>query len=401
MAEQNPTTFSNGSPPTTPEPRKSLREIAEASYDEVEAGVDAGADGSPVDDSSQAVDDQGQTRDARGRFVSREGEPGEAEPAQESSPSPDQPIPGTPPPEQPHPAPEGSSSEAPANWSAEDRQLFAELPQKGRTFLLRRHSEMEGDYQRKVSAYGAAAQFAESLSPVFTDPVVAGSLERSGVSPQEAILQWGGFHRRAMDPNPAVRSALLGELAQRMGLNPAAASQPTPPLPPGVSPEDMKDPAIKFFADQISQALNGQAELRNELQTIRQQEQQTAQAQTLRVTRWGIDNFADEKGPDGRPLRPYFDRVLPQVIELFRADPNRDLNQAYQTAMWMNPEIRAEIQRAETARAAQATSNQRAAQAARLNTRGRTAPVSAPNGAGEGPKTLRETIEASADEVGF
>ena len=63
----------------------------------------------------------------------------------------------------------------------------------------------------------------------------------------------------------------------------------------------------------------------------------------MRVTRWGIDAFAEEKGPDGKPLRPDFDTVLPQIIELFQNNPQRDMREAYETARWINPQTRAKL----------------------------------------------------------
>lgn len=378
------------------EPRKSLREIAEESWSEIESGSDAGDEQEPV--SQQAVDDEAPVRDAHGRFAPKGERPGEAAPP---APSPDtqsqapQPEPGTQP-----PTPGSSSVEPPVNWSAQDRQTFAKQTPEGQAFLLRRHSEMEGDYQRRVQATAQAAQFTEALAPIFTDPVVQGSLQQAGINPYQAIEQWAGFHKRAMSQNPAERVGLLREMAQRMGVDPAAVGQTSPQIP-GLTPEEAKDPAIKFIADQLGQALNGQQALRNELQHLQTGISDRQNAETLRVTKWGIDSFADEKGQDGRPLRPHFDTVLPEIIELFRINPNRDINEAYQTALWMSPKVRTDLIAAERTSVQQREANQRAANAARSNVRGRTVPVTGKQNGAEGPKSLRETIEASADEIGF
>src|SRR5262245_36020381 len=180
---QTPTP-SNGATPT--EPTKSLREIAEDAYDQV-------LDASEADDTPDVASGQdGQPRDSLGRFVSKETQPGEAE--AETPPSPESP---TPQPPQVHPAPEGSSSEPPANWSAEDRQNFLKLPPEGKAFLLKRHSEMEGDYQRRVQATAQADSFVRSLAPIFSDQVIAGSLQQAGWGASDAIREWAALHRRA------------------------------------------------------------------------------------------------------------------------------------------------------------------------------------------------------------
>lgn len=403
-----PETFgeSGTTTPSEEAPRKSLREIAEEAYDEVEDLADGGPDDSSDPDLREPpVDDGGVRRDAHGRFAPKGEEPGVAAPPQE--PSPDTTASGTQPPIQPTQPLTGEAAGAPANWGAEDRAAFDKLAPEGKQFLLKRHSEMEGEFQRRVQAVGGAAQFAESLRPIFDDQVIAQSLQQTGLSPHDAIHQWAGMHRRAYHPNPQERVNLLVEIAQNIGLNPAAIfatqSRPGQTGTPQLSEEDLKDPVIRHFADQLGQISNVNQQLRGELQQIRQSEQRAAQDQALKVTRWGIDSFADEKGSDGKPTHPHFDAVLPQVIELFRANPERDIKEAYETACWMNPEIRKAIATAEAARAQQQQSNQRGAAAARLNVRSRppTGTLAKPNGAAEGPRSLRETIDASADEIGF
>lgn len=386
----DPTTPSNGEAPTNEAPQPSLREIAEAAWDET-----AGADGGPDE---QPVDEGGQPRDANGRFASRasEAEPGEAAPSPDGTqPRDDNSAPQTP--SEPHPAPEGSSSEAPANWSAQDRETFAKLPPEGQAFLLRRHSEMEGDYQRRVQANAVADQFTRALAPVFQDPDIAGSLQQAGMSPFDAIAQWATFHKRFLaDP-----AGLLQELGQRAGLNPAAFNGQMSQSGPGqLSEADLQDPAIRYFAENLGRTFSDVQALRGELHQMRQAADQQAQAETMRVTRWGIDSFADEKDAQGNLKHPHFDAVLPQLIELYRANPERDLQQAYDMAIWAVPEIREKLLAQQRATADKQQQNQRARQAVRSNVRGITSPVSKPQPQGE-TGGLRATIEATADELGF
>ena len=86
---------------------------------------------------------------------------------------------------------------------------------------------------------------------------------------------------------------------------------------------------------------------RARLQQIRQAEQTAREEMGLRSARTGIDGFADEKSSDGRPLRPHFDAVLPLIIDLYKANPNRDLSEAYETACWAHPEVRKQLLAAE------------------------------------------------------
>ncbi len=201
MPDKPTTTASNGAaaPPEEQQnsQKSSLREIAEAAYDEV---IDTSEDVPEGDTSGQNE----RTRDNLGRFIAK---PGEAADEQKSTqPGLDEQAAPQPADQQtPHPAPkdndQGSSSEAPQNWKAEHRLMFSKQTPEAQKFLLDRHSELEGDYQRKVQATAQAAGFVHQLAPIFSDPVIAGSLQQSGLSPSDAIREWGAMHRRAMSPN--------------------------------------------------------------------------------------------------------------------------------------------------------------------------------------------------------
>lgn len=390
--EANGTTVPPSTEPVEEQAPRSMREVAEAAWNEIESA--------PEGTEPPAAGQDGRARDNLGRFVSAP-----AETTGEQSTDPALQTDKTAPPAQPQsPAPPGSSSEAPQHWSAEDRATFAKLPKEGQDFLLRRHTEMERDYQGKVQASATAVQFTQALAPVFEDPVIKASLanvEGRPLHPVHAIQQWAAFHKRAMSSNPQDRVGLIQELMQRLQLDPAAVfGQSNQPLP-GLSPQDMQDPAIRYFADHVTKTAQEVQALRGQLQDFHRQQSEATQQETLRVTRWGIDSFADEKGADGKPLHPHFDAVLPQMIELYQANPQRDLREAYETAVWMHPELRKSLIQNERQSEQQKQANARAAQAARSNVRGRTSPVEKPTAPGEAPKGLRAVIAAAADEVGL
>lgn len=385
MANEQPTS------PTAPtsgndaanEAPLSIREVAEASWDEVEA--DAGQD-----DQSQAGQDA-RARDSLGRFVSS------GEQSQDPAPRIQQPASPAQAPIQP---PQGVSNEPPAHWPAEDKATFARLPQEGQQFLLKRHAAMEADYTAKTQAAAAAVDFTQALAPVFQDPVIARSLanvDGRPLPPAEAIKQWAAFHYRAVtDP-----TGLVKDLIQRLQVDPAAVFGQVNQPPAGLSAQDMADPAIKYFADHVGKTAQEVQSLRSQLQNFQWQQQEAAKQETLRVTRWGIDSFADEKDQQGRPLHPHFDAVLPHMVELFQANPNRDLREAYETAVWMHPQLRSSFIQQERQTIEQKQANQRASMAARGNVRGRTSPVARPDAPDGQPKSMRSIIAAAADEVGL
>jgi hypothetical protein len=370
--------------PSTPEPREpSLREIAEAAYDE----------GSSPDAPEPS---DGPARDERGRFAPKE----QAQDTGEAEPKAPSPVKQPEAQDQPEPAPAGSSTQGMEHWSAEDRATFARAPQDVKDMFTRRYQEMEADYTRKSQANATAVQAVNALAPIFQDPDIQRSLREMQFHPIQAITDWARMHKAALSPDPRVRASTLYEITERMGFDPAkvfATNRPQSPLPEHLQ----KDPAIQYFADQASRTESDLQALRAELHQFRQTETNRVEDEALRATRWSIDNFADEKGQDGKLIRPYFDKVLNKVIDMYRANPDRDLQQSYEEACWGDPEVRQEMLRAEWNRAQHANSNQRAMQAARSNVRGLTSPVSKPAPEKKGNGSLRDALEASADEVGF
>ena len=386
----------------------SLRDIAEAAYDDLEAGAEAEApealEGPGPAEEALATDDR--PRDKSGRWVSKTGETPPGEAIEPLDPAPKPKIEVQKPPTDPAAAPQARSNQVPEHWSADHKATFAKLPAEGQAFLLKRHGDMEAEFTRKSQASAGAVQFTQALAPVFNDPQIAQSLKQAGVHPVQAIQEWASWHKMGTSPRQEDKFHLLVGLSQRMGLDPArifsALSNQSPSNPMNLSEEDLKDPAVKFIADHLGKTSSELAAIKGELQRRDQQEHQARAEYGVRSARQGIDGFADEKSKDGRPLRPYFDAVLPYIIDLFKANPNRSMAETYDAACWAHPEVRKHMLAAEQYRQQSQADISRARIAQRGNTRGITTPVARPNGA-DGPSKggIRDAIERSADEVGF
>src|SRR5262245_22952042 len=378
--------------PNAEAPRPSLRDVIEKSWDEV---VENASD----DEAPQEVDAEPQPRDALGRFATRpaDAEPGEAAVRREP-PSPDDDI------EAPQPEPvtqprQGVAATAPENWSAMDREAFAKQTPEGQAFLLRRHSEMESDYQRRVQANAQAADFMRSLEPIFADPLIRESIAQNGYTPLQAIGELFQFQRAAISPNYNDRVAMVGEVLRRTGLDPAVFVQnrgQQPALPEGVP----DDPALRFVANKIADTANAVAQNDARLNALIEADRQRQFNEGRRVISWGIEQFAEERDKQGNLVHPYFDRVSSEIKQVYSINPTLPMGQAYEQACMLNPQVQAEIMQARIAQAVKAHTDQRAAQAARLNVRGRTAPVAAANGE-DRPRSLRDVIDASFEKVGF
>jgi hypothetical protein len=393
----------NGAGPSQP----SLREIAEQAYDDLERGAEEVApELSEPSELAEPLASDDRPRDKSGRWVAKSAQPGEAiaqppvaDPALKPTVSetratvPD-----------PAAAQAPRSNQVPEHWSAEDKAVFAKLPAEGQAFLLRRHGEMEAEFTRKSQASAGAVQFTQSLAPVFTDRRIQSSLQQAGLNPTQAVQEWAGFHVRATSPNLQDRFNLLVDLTERMGLDPARifSALNKSPLPEGLSEAELKDPAVKFFADRLGQTTGELNALKNEMQQRWAQENQARAQAGEAHARANIDQFADEKAADGTPLRPHFNAVLPILLDLFKANPQRSLAEAYDAACWSHPEVRKQLLAAEQYRQQSRQDVEKAKIAQRGNARGLTSPAVKPPGV-NGPSrgSLRDTIEQAAEQIGY
>jgi hypothetical protein len=170
----------------------------------------------------------------------------------------------------------------------------------------------------------------------------------------------------------------------------------------GVSLEDLVfkaepvDPAMKALQDKIDKLEGFNA--RNT-----QEQQQAAHAQTVN----GVVAFATEKGPDGQPLRPYFDElgndVLPFISAVKAQNPqwthNQVLQEAYDRACWGTPSVRSKMQATadaagEAERLRQGSERVDKARTASVSVKGGV-PTSAPTPPNDSSRSLRDTIRAS------
>jgi hypothetical protein len=394
----------NGAGPSQP----SLRDIAEAAYDTLESGAEetsAPQEATEAQEEPLASDDR--PRDKSGRWVSKsETRPGEAiaqPPVADPALKPDVSETRA---AVPDPAAIQSvkSNQVPEHWSAEDKATFAKLPQEGQNFLLRRHGEMEAEFTRKSQASAGAVQFTQSLAPVFTDRRIQSSLQQMGLNPTQAVQEWAGLHVRAMSPNQQDKFNVLVDLTERMGLDPARifSALNKQPLPEGLAEAELKDPAVKFFADRLGQTTGELNALKNEIQQRWASENQARAQAGEQHARANIDQFADENGADGKPLRPHFNTVLPIILDLYKANPQRSLAEVYDAACWAHPDVRKQLLAAEQYRQQSRHDVEKAKNAQRGNVRGLTSPAIKPPGV-NGPSrgSMRDAIEQSAEEIGY
>lgn len=220
-----------------------------------------------------------------------------------------------------------TQAEAPTHWPAPAREMFAKQPPEVKTFLLERHKAMEADYTRKMQELAPIRRFNDELEEVFKphDPY----LRQSGMTRMQAIRELVGWKERLDKDAPGA----IKYLAQISGVDLKTIGAP---------PADM--PAWgQELQKQLEQSKNENAELRKRLDGADGARSQ----QLLSVQQAEVTKFAEEKDPQGKPLRPYFDDVAKDVagmIRLARANGEQlTLQEAYDRAVHANPLTRQKL----------------------------------------------------------
>lgn len=260
-----------------------------------------------------------------------------------------------------------------------DPQVFASLPAETQASLARTMEDLNGRQQRFATL--------EPLEQIIAPRVDAWAL--NGMQPAQAVHQLLALSDFAgRDP-----AGFIKYIAQNNGVD-------LEELVLGMDPDDVIDPKYAALEKEL-------AELKGTVQGQTQQQQQAVHERTVN----DVVAFATEKGPEGQPLRPYFEElgqaVMPYISMVKAQNPNWPHNQvlqeAYDRACWATPTVRSKMQAA--ADAAGEAERLRSG-AARVDS-ARTASASVRSGVPTSPpaapddknRTLRDTIRASIAAV--
>lgn len=233
----------------------------------------------------------------------------------------------------------------PAEWTAAEQDVFRKLPKEGKDAFLKFHErtrterdEVATEAERWQRDYGDVD---EVLAPV-EDALRANGLTKA----QYVRSLHAASQRLATDPAGFIR-----QIAAQKGID--LRQLVAPEQPP--AEEEYIDPVVRAIKQETAQEL---AALRQEVQRLNggfNGWQQQAEAQAQAQVTSEITQFASATDERGKPLRPYFNEVKADMGVLMDAALRRGehltLDQAYERAVWANPDTRAKFQAAETAAA--------------------------------------------------
>jgi hypothetical protein len=275
--------------------------------------------------------------------------------------------------------------EPPQHWSETDRTMFGTLGDEAKSFLLRRHRDMEADYTRKTQENSAAVKIGTAIKDDL-DPSIRGQLASNNISDEQFVKNLIAFHRYSIaDPVGFIKTAMTNlrlDPAKVFGTEPKPG-EPTPPA----------DPVNERLANIESFLTHNQEE---------QRRQATDRAKSeLKV-------FAEEKDSAGTALHPHFEAVKQIMGRLMAADQEMDLATAYDVAVYRDPELRKTLTSVTPTAVTPAAVDmdkikrgEEAARAAKANRRGSGNGAAPAAAVPQGKMSLQDALNKAADEVGL
>ena len=306
-----------------PQAEDSRRAILEQGFEAIEKG--------------EPVETVGQ-RDEKGRFAPRQTQP-EPEPENDAEP----PV----------------WKRPPASWKKDFHEIWAKADPKMQEYAWQREEQMRAGVEPLLSKAQFADAMQEAIQPYMN------TIQGLGLQPEKAVAALMEADHKLRNSDPQTKLQYFYQLAQSYGIN-LGAAQPTAAPQPGMQPSGV-DPLVY--------------QLQNELNNVRgevmgwKQQQEMRENQTLLNE---INQFSLKA--------EHFEDARPTMIQLLQSGMAETLDEAYEKAIRLNPDLFEQVNKAQQAeiankQAREANKVAKAARAAAVSVRsatpgGNTAPKS-------------------------
>lgn len=248
---------------------------------------------------------------------------------------------------------------APSSWSKDAATKWADLPAEIKAEIHKR----ESDYHKGIEPYRQSAAIAQEMQQAIA-PYMQ-NIQASGVHPLQAISHLLGVEHTLRNGSPQEKAQKVAEIARDYGID-LQQIQPLPPI----------DPQTQALIRQNQQL---------------QQFQQTTLQQQNQAVMGEIEAFR------ANPANVHFDSVKDDMAALLQSGRATDLQDAYDKAVWMRPDIRQTLvqqQRTDAQKQAAERKRQARAKTASGGVRGAANPTAttlSPDA------SLRDTLNAALD----
>lgn len=276
-------------------------------------------------------------------------------------------------PTEPFPTEPAPVRKAPSSWKPDAQAAFlkadrGEALTNDEIKLLTAEAERrENDFHKGVSEFKSHSERARSYDQAIA-PYQA-HLQSMGIDAPTAISALMKADYTLRNSDPATKAAYLNQLAREYGID-LGQAQAAPQI----------DPQMQYLTQQLNELRQSQQQWHN---SVQQQEQAKAQQE--------LSQFATTE-------KPHFDAVRNDMADLLETGKAKSLEEAYEMAAWMRPEIRTTLidqQRADAQRKAMEQAQIRKAQTASVSVKG-SGPISAGGQPVNG--SLRDIIAAQFAE---
>lgn len=222
--------------------------------------------------------------------------------------------------------------EAPANWPDQEKKWFGALPPPLQHAYAQRAQYMQADYTRKTQQLAQVRQSYQDLDRVMQPHEQEWAM--NGMNKAQAIHQLIALSNYAKNqPEEFLRyfANLRGVDVKKLA-NPQQAQQ-----------EEYIDPQVAALQKQVAAVTAQFNQARQYEQRREAAARQYQYQQTYQATNDGIEEFANQRGRDGKPLYPHFNELEEDMAALIESKRVRNLHEAYEMAVWANPNTRARM----------------------------------------------------------
>lgn len=263
--------------------------------------------------------------------------------------------------------------DAPTSWTAEAKENFTKLPPDLQKYVAQRESDREKLITQKSMEHSEQQRKYQALEQILSPRSQA--LASTYGSEAQAIDQLFKLSDYA-DSDPA---GFIQWFAQQRGID----------MQQLTTGAESSDPVTM--------------QLQKELQGIKQKlttQEQTQMESRKKAVQDEIVSFKDAKDEKGNLLRPFFEEVRPQMAQIMNGGAAKDLNHAYEMAVWANPTIRERMMGdKKAAEDAKRLSDAKAAAAKADKAKGVTVKSKKADAAASKATSWEETLDEAAEEL--
>jgi hypothetical protein len=274
----------------------------------LEQGLEAAEKGEPI---------ESVVRDAAGRFTKPQREPEPQQQAEEAEP----PVWRRP----------------PASWKKDFHEVWQKADPKMQEYAWQREEQMRAGVEPLLSKAQFADAMQEAISPYMT------TIQGLGLSPDKAVAALMDADHKLRNSDPQTKLVYFQQLAQSYGINLGAMQGQ-----PGQMPQQTVDPTVYALQNELNK-------VRGEVMGWKQQQEMMENQNLLNE----INQFSLKA--------EHFEDVRPTMIQLLQSGVAQTLDDAYEKAIRLDPNLFEQMNKAQQAEVAakQAKEQNRAAKAAR------------------------------------